>query len=380
MITEGKISFSFKKTGTLMCCTFFLCSCSPEENRKTTDIGPGIKYTRIHQNQVPNVIHVVECDRNNPKIEVFSAKAGNNLRAVAPLSQLVNQESKNSDVIAAINGDFFSQEGIPSGAQAVRGAVVKDAPEAWLALGVTDRRTFFIDRVHFTGILSASSFSHVIIDGFNRVRQTEEVIAYNSFYGTHTNTNEYGTEVILKVNFAGVYLGDTLTASVLEMDSSKGDHDITDSTIVISAHGLKANYLKTLHAGQRVRVLFHADPAHGRILSLIGGFPLLVKDGKNCVSTAEISEFYNKKFSRTAVGTAGPSLFLVCVDGSQPNYSVGMTLFELADFMTSLGCESALNLDGGGSTTMMIQNRTVNRPSDGQERNISSALMIGRRE
>jgi exopolysaccharide biosynthesis protein len=71
---------------------------------------------------------------------------------------------------------------------------------------------------------------------------------------------------------------------------------------------------------------------------------------------------------------------MVCVDGGQPNTSSGMTLTELADFMKSLGCESALNLDGGGSTTMVIRNRAVNRPSDGQERNISSALMVRKKD
>jgi exopolysaccharide biosynthesis protein len=81
---------------------------------------------------------------------------------------------------------------------------------------------------------------------------------------------------------------------------------------------------------------------------------------------------------RTAIGwRADGHLVLVTVDGRQPQKSVGMTIEELAKLMIELGCVEAMNLDGGGSTTMVIRNKIANSPSDAAgERPVSDALLI----
>jgi hypothetical protein len=71
------------------------------------------------------------------------------------------------------------------------------------------------------------------------------------------------------------------------------------------------------------------------------------------------------------------TLLLVTVDGRRPGWSVGMTLPEAARLMRSLGASDALNLDGGGSTTMTIRGQVVNRPSDrGGERPVADGLFV----
>jgi hypothetical protein len=69
-------------------------------------------------------------------------------------------------------------------------------------------------------------------------------------------------------------------------------------------------------------------------------------------------------------------MLLVVVDGRQSGYSAGMTLGELAELMNSLGARSAFNLDGGGSSAMFVNGQRVNRPSDGYERGVGSALVV----
>jgi len=73
---------------------------------------------------------------------------------------------------------------------------------------------------------------------------------------------------------------------------------------------------------------------------------------------------------RTAIGTSanGRWLYLVVVDGRQPFYSEGMTFAELADFMANLGADTAMSLDGGGSSTMVIQGE------DGQPKILNSPI------
>ena len=64
------------------------------------------------------------------------------------------------------------------------------------------------------------------------------------------------------------------------------------------------------------------------------------------------------------------------VDGRQKKWSVGPTLFGFARIMSDLGAVQALNLDGGGSTTMVVDGAVVNRPSSGFERAISNAVLV----
>lgn len=94
---------------------------------------------------------------------------------------------------------------------------------------------------------------------------------------------------------------------------------------------------------------------------------------------------------RTAIGFSnnGRFIFLVVVDGRQPFYSEGMTRKELADFMLSIGAQNALNLDGGGSSTMVVEGkdgkpRILNSPIDkripGSERAVANhvGIIIGK--
>jgi hypothetical protein len=67
---------------------------------------------------------------------------------------------------------------------------------------------------------------------------------------------------------------------------------------------------------------------------------------------------------------------MAVVDGRQPGYSDGMTLYELAEYLVELDCSDAMNLDGGGSTTMVVGDRVVNSPSGGAQRNVVNALAV----
>jgi len=80
---------------------------------------------------------------------------------------------------------------------------------------------------------------------------------------------------------------------------------------------------------------------------------------------------------RTAVGVIDENhLVFVVVDGRDEGYSKGVTMTELAEIMTSLGAETAYNLDGGGSSTLYFNGEVVNQPSNGGERATSDILYI----
>jgi len=116
---------------------------------------------------------------------------------------------------------------------------------------------------------------------------------------------------------------------------------------------------------------------------ILASTPLLIYKGDiPSYLEEQTSEFYTKKHPRTAIGLLknGNWVFIV-IDGGQ-KHSEGFTILELAQFMKKLGCTGALNLDGGGSSTMVIQNKMVNSPSGRtyslfrKERPISNTLLI----
>ena len=73
--------------------------------------------------------------------------------------------------------------------------------------------------------------------------------------------------------------------------------------------------------------------------------------------------------------TTDGRVLLVVIDGRQKS-SVGMTLGQLAQYMLGLGSVQAMNLDGGGSTTLVVRGDVVNRPSDGHERRVAAAIAV----
>lgn len=137
----------------------------------------------------------------------------------------------------------------------------------------------------------------------------------------------------------------------------------------------KAEMIRSLSQGEIVSLGWSLG--WGPLRETIGGNPTLVENGKLVVPKSRAPFFARNP--RTGVGvTKGGKVIMATVDGRQRR-SVGMTLRGFGLFFRGLGAETALNLDGGGSTTMVVGGRVMNRPSDGPERPVSSALVVLRR-
>ena len=134
--------------------------------------------------------------------------------------------------------------------------------------------------------------------------------------------------------------------------------------------------------------LAHASLLPFHPIEAVGGRPVIARDSviSGDVDTFSQAGGANMRHPRTAVGiaTGGRRLLLVAVDGRQAPYSDGMTLRELATLMLALGAREALNLDGGGSTALVVAERdsarglrVANHPSDAAgERPVGNALAI----
>jgi hypothetical protein len=125
------------------------------------------------------------------------------------------------------------------------------------------------------------------------------------------------------------------------------------------------------------------QPDRGPLRTLVGGWPRLVVHGRSVADSAERLEgtppsFASVRHPRSGVGISRDSttLFLITVDGRQESSS-GMSLSEFAQLMLQLGVYEGLNLDGGGSTTMVVNGAVVNHPSDAPgERPVGDVLLV----
>lgn len=127
--------------------------------------------------------------------------------------------------------------------------------------------------------------------------------------------------------------------------------------------------IEKIPSGTEVTVNAACTNITGTIEQAIGGGPRLIRDGKVTVenTTEGIGkDFCTTRHPRTAIGFDKDlkSMVLVVVDGRQPGYSTGISLYDLADLMKEFGCYNAMNLDGGGSSGMYVLDKYINKPSD----------------
>ena len=275
--------------------------------------------------------------------------------------------SERYGAIAAVNGAFFSGDGRPVGLVAIDGELISEPYAARTALGIGPHG-LAMERVDWQGQVFVAEEWLAQISGLNRPRLTDELIIYTPIYGSWTGTNDYGFEVTV--------VDGTVTNVQI------GNSPIPPNGVVLSGHGLNREVLSQLAVGDEVAINIQLTPPwlEQGFSQIIGGGPRLVRDGELSLNGEEElfrSDVLQGRAPRTAIGvTASGELLLVTVNGRQPNISVGMSLAELGRLLIELGAVQAMNLDGGGSTTMVIRDLVLNLPSNGQERPVSNAILI----
>jgi len=215
------------------------------------------------------------------------------------------------------------------------------------------------------------------INGLNRQRADNELIVFTPEFHRTTLTDPSGLEIVVRRGW------------VVEVRDLKGSSAIPADGFVISTSGNAREWaLKDLRRGTPVQLLLNLSPVETELADLwtqatnvIGGGPQLIKNGRVEITNAAekiLPSFVTDGHPRTAIAKLkSGQLLLITVDGRQPGESIGMSLTMLADLLMEFGAVEAINLDGGGSTTMVIRNKLVNKPSDASgERPVSDAILL----
>ena len=316
----------------------------------------------------------------NPSVQLKTVKANNELKGyqttqhmMRSYEQIIREGKK---VVAGINGDFYKTGGVPVHSQLIDGEILK-LPVQRDAIAMDEEQRFYLGSFSYSGQLEILAPSTVLaIDGVNMAREADQLIVYNQYYGDSTQTNAYGHEVVLEqLDFRPINRPELFRVVELE-DYEKGF--IPDGHVVLSAHGVKLPYLQALTQGDSVYIThgllqdqrpIYEQPA---LVEFIGGSKVFLHDG-------QVDGNWPERHPRSALGFNSDTtkVYLFTVDGRQES-SVGMSLTEMAEVMKYFGAAYAINLDGGGSTTLVANDKVLSSPSDptGQRRVSNAVLLI----
>jgi len=354
-------------------------------NQKSKVLAPGIEhiqFTRGYKSDKeatgPWLINMLRIDLRQSR-----------LRLVHALDEAVGLETVSSmasryGALAAVNSGYFrtagTYRGDSVGVEVLGGKLLSETNNARAAFGLIERagrQELIFGHLKFAGDISAGASRKLAIDGLNRPRSDNELIVFTPEFHHTTLTEPNGLEVVVRRD------------RVSAVRDLKGSSEIPVDGFVISTSGAAREWaLKNLRVGARVRLNLNLWPVETeaadswqKATSVVGGGPQLIKDGRvEITNTAEniLPSFVSDTHPRTAIAKLkSGQVLLVTVDGREPGESVGMSLTMLADLLLEFGAVEAINLDGGGSTTMVIRNKLVNKPSDATgERPVSDAILV----
>jgi hypothetical protein len=212
-------------------------------------------------------------------------------------------------------------------------------------------------------------------NGINRERKAGEIVLYTPFFGRSTLTSPDGLELVVQ------------EGRIEKIADRKGSSLIPAEGFVISVTGQRrGEFLEAAKVGEPASLGTRTNetesingPNRGDE-DCVAGVPRLVRDGHVDVTWQEekaSQSFAETKHPRTAVALLKDGKFLMVTVDGRSSASSGMTLQKLAELLVELGACDAMNLDGGGSTTMFLDGKVVNQPSDNEgERRISSAIIV----
>lgn len=342
-----------------------------------TSITPGVSHTFVHDARGPWAVHVLEIDARTCTPVLEARKAGPRLDDRATTSALAG------DALAAVNADFFMlPRGTTVGAHVTGGVPF---------IGPADRAVFAVtDDGWRAGVAQLHGSARTGRDAAAIAQVNRPATASSAYAGTRDGvtlfTTRYGDSVPADTAARRITLRvlDGTEASgrgiVAASDSPAVATPMQPHTAVLLAHGTARDWARRRTVGDTV--IWTAGVSVGAPASeVVGGFPELLRAGRPVPPGRNIADSFGpRRHPRTAVGwTPDDRLLLVVVDGRQPGYSDGMSLDELTWLFQRLGASDAINLDGGGSTAMVVNGAVVNRPSDRQgERAVGNALALVR--
>ena len=284
---------------------------------------------------------------------------------------------------AAINAGFFRLDnsifaGDPAGLLMINNSLISESLNGRTALMIANtagQTNVEIVRANVSNTVTINSKDYDVET--NRERGKDDIVVYTPMFHRTTLTDSSGIEFVVRRD------------RVRQILDLAGNTEIPCDGYIVSASGSKrSELLAILKAGKRINLsLRHSSPTEtiperifGQSEDIVGGVPQLVKDGKVDVTWQEeksSKSFVETRHPRTAVAKLKDGKFLMITVDGRSESSGGIGLYDLANYLLELGATDAMNLDGGGSSTMFLDGKVVNHPSDKEgERKVSDTILV----
>ncbi|WP_158880739.1 phosphodiester glycosidase family protein [Amycolatopsis anabasis] len=340
----------------------------------TTAVAPGLNLTEFDRYDPRGWIRgdTLTVDLGSGALRPTYLSPGQ-VAARTPLSEQLAR----TGAIAGVNGDFFdiNATGAPLGVGIDRGDL-QTAPAQGhnLTAAITDAGKARLAEVFLEASATLPGGQRVKATNLNgAVLPADGLGIYTPLWGAASRR----TAVAGAGRVAEAELRDGVVTAVRDQPA---DGPIAAGGTVLLGREAGADALAALRPGDRVAVSYAPRTGAGKLAVAVGGNKVLVSDGQIQPVDAVTAH------PRTAVGFSadGGRMWLATIDGRQAD-SRGMTELELARHMKSLGADDALNLDGGGSSTLLAREAgeqapsVHNSPSDGGERLVPNGLGIATR-
>lgn len=336
-------------------------------------IGEGAdlyNYTlNIQGKELPARKLVVDLDNPYVEIQALHPREGFNNR------QTVKAMATEQNAVAAVNADFFNLNlpAAPFGLHMEKGEILSSPTYdiSWLGFGMDTDRTAHISKWLFQSeVICQGEYRHQLY-GYNQTYRNENnIFLYDRYWGKEVSSVFFERPVLKVTVRNGVVtqvLDDAQPAAVPQ-----------DGFVLVAEGNGAAFLLQHATSGARVDYQLGIDPPM-ELETAVGGHVVLVAGGE---PLSGLPSPGGSRASRTAVGinSEAKTVFFVTVDGTSS--LAGVTMDELALFMSQMGADQALNLDGGGSTTMVARKlgefkpELVSQPYYKAERSLPNAIGI----
>ena len=357
------------------------------QTRAARRVAPGVKLLRILDRRGPNRIRVLKVDpTQRPTIDVALANGR------IPGHERTTSIAARHRAVAAVNGGFtirLPREGAgrPVHTYAEDGELIA-SPLVWgrnFSISEDEERAY-IGHVPLRASITTRAGRRLVVRRWNRWHGKVGMFAYTPSGGELFRPPRRACSARLRPvgdrKWAADRPGVRQRYRVTRVRCSSGRLERKGGTVVSARRGTKAarTIRRSLEPGEVVRLRWALESWSG-VLDTIGGNPTLLEAGR--VSSGHCSgSYFCNRHPRTGIGwTSSKKVLLVTVDG-RSDRSVGLTPRGFAHLFRRLGARWAINLDGGGSTTMVVRGRIVNRPADpsGQRAVGSAVLVLGGRD
>lgn len=358
-------------------------------------VGPGTTQTQLHlTGRYPLDVFYLTVDRTTPGVSFHTVCPGGHSYGTSTTSGMARNNSTDTRLFfAGTNGDFYytsgkstdgvSIVGTPTYSAAVDGETYKSSNSGYQFNIDADNIARICRLSWHNGTVTNEQGQSVPLRAVNTDAYNNAVTLYNHRGWTSPCQGGYAgacAEVAVRlVDNTSFQTSGPAVVEVTTAPSSTGDLRIPDGddAAVLLARGSAVDFINALQVGQRLTINQTIQTPEGETIipmQIVSGNPKNVGGGVNLQSEAERGDA-SDRHPRTGIGFSqdGNTIIMMVVDGRGP--SKGVTTGMLGDLMLRAGAYEAVNLDGGGSSTLYTAALGVrNRTSDGPERAVGNAI------